>query len=300
MITAPLPDFLSISGLFKATPADEAGERMIYMEVSNETVDAQGERVLARALQDSVAEYERFGNVDIDHISIIGARAGIPDYLLYEIGRPVAARVDGPRTFVKAQLYQGDTPVARHANLVWDSLTKVTPPGRWYPSIGGAVLEKKDEIDPDTQARIRVVKRVHWTNIALSRTPVNQALPTTATVPFGVFAKCWSVAGLDWTKAEGLVAGQQYAIADAPGGQALRSQSLDRNIQNYWQFRDRLSADIRAAKVRADRAHPTTLLEHCTRRYGLTPDEAAEYLERFFGDIDRALDRARARKRNLS
>ena len=287
MTTPALPDFLSISGLFKATPAEEAGERMIYMEVSNETLDAQGERVLAKALQESATEYERFGNVDIDHISIMGARAGIPDYLLYEIGRPVLARVDGARTFVKAQLYQGDTPVARQANIVWDSLTKLNPPGRWYPSVGGAVLEKSYEVDPDTQAKIGVVKRVRWTNVALSRTPVNQALPTAAAMPFGVFAKCWGDSGLNLQKAEGLVAGQQYAIADAPGGHALRGQSLDRKIQSYWQFRDRLSADLRAGAARADRDHPTALLEHCIQHYGLTPDEAAEHLERFFGDLHR-------------
>lgn len=294
MMDAQLPDFISISGLLKASPKEEGGERFIFMEVSNESVDASGERVLAKALQDSVSEYERFGNVDIDHISIIGAKAGIPDYLLYEIGRPVQAVVDGKRSFVKAQIYQGDTPVARHANTVWDSLTKLNPPGRWYPSVGGTVLEKSYEVDPDSQARIGVVKRVRWTNVALSRTPVNQALPTAATLPFGVFAKCWMPdGGLNLTKAEGLVAGQQYAIADQSGGQALRTQSLDRKIQSYWQFRDALSADSRERRVKADRNNPNALLDHATRHYGLSPDTAAEHIERFFGDLDRAMKRHR-------
>ena len=204
------------------------------------------------------------------------------------------AVVDGKRSFVKAQLYQGDTPVARHANTVWDSLTKLNPPGRWYPSVGGAVLEKAYEVDPDTQGRIGVIKRVRWTNVALSRTPVNQALPTAATLPFGVFAKCWLPdGGLNLTKAEGLVAGQHYAIADQTGGEALPAQSLGRKIQSYWEFRDALSADIRDRKVKADRKNPNALLAHCGQHYGLSPDTAAEHLERFFGDLDRAIKRHR-------
>ncbi len=44
-----LPDFFSISGLLKATPRTEHGERFVFLEASNKTVDQQGERVLAQA-----------------------------------------------------------------------------------------------------------------------------------------------------------------------------------------------------------------------------------------------------------
>jgi hypothetical protein len=282
-----IPDFFSICGLLKASASEEGGERFIYMEVSNEHVDAQGERVLTEALQATAGSFEKFGNIDIDHITLTGARAGIPDYLLYEVGRPIKVKIDGARTFVKAQLYQGDTPVATQANLVWDSLTKLNPPARWYPSVGGSVLEKSVEIDPKTQARISVVKRVRWTNVALSRTPVNQDVPCAAALPFGVFAKCWGAGGLDLTKAEGLVAGQNYDIQDADGGQALRAQSLDRKIQSYWAFRDQFADDIRNGICSINRKDASALLAKTGERYGLDSDRAAEYLERFFGDLDR-------------
>ncbi|MCK7579888.1 MAG: hypothetical protein MZV65_32125 [Chromatiales bacterium] len=42
------PQYLSISGLLKARPAEEGGERVLYMEASNETTDLAGR---ARARQ---------------------------------------------------------------------------------------------------------------------------------------------------------------------------------------------------------------------------------------------------------
>lgn len=279
-----IPDFISLTGLLKATPAQEGGERFVYLEVSNENIDATGERVLASALQEGAKDYERFGNVDIDHLTVVGSRMGIKDYLLYEVGRPLAVRINGKHTYVKAQLYQGDTEVARQANLVWDSLTKISPPARWYPSVGGAVLEKGFDLDPQTGARIAVVKKVRWTNTALSRTPVNQTLPTAATVPFGAFVKCWGANGLNLTKA--LEAGQTYNLEDASGGQALRQQSLDRHLQNYWTWRDQFAAEIRDGKVKPTRGNLPALLKHVIEHHGLPSDRAAEFLHRFFADLD--------------
>lgn len=278
------PEQFLISNLFKATPKAEGGARIVYIEPSNETLDAAGEKVLSSALAAAAAEYERFGNLDVDHYTIIGPKIGLRDYMLYEIGRPLQVRIDGRHTFVKAQLYQGDGETARQANLVWESMTQLSPPARWYPSVGGAVLEKAAEIDPENNARVTLVKRVRWTNIAFSRTPVNQAVPSVATVPFGVFAKCWTPGGLDLGKA--LEAGQTYAIADAPGGQALRQQSLDHRLQRYWDYgewRDDFATRIRDGTIKIN-AKPAALIEALSEKYGLNADQAFDYLERFFRD----------------
>lgn len=279
-VAAAATEYLSIPDFLKATPAEEAGERFVYFEASNEARDLQGEIVLAKALADSADYYLKFGNVDVDHVTQIGAKAGIPKYNLFEIGRPVEARVSGGKTFVKAQLYRGDAPVAEMANDVWDSLTKISPPARWYPSVGGAVLDKVQDLDPKTRTARTVIKRVRWTNIGISRTPVNQTVPTISTVPVGVLAKCWGAGGLDLTKA--LEAGYGTDSAALSGGAALRTQSLDRKVQSYWDFRDRLAGDIRAKKV-----HPTAdrLVEHAAAHYGLGKADAAEWCERFLADL---------------
>jgi hypothetical protein len=94
----------------------------------------------------------KYGNIDLEHRTQVGAKAGISNYDLFEIGHPVALKMDGRRTFVKAEIYRGNSRVAEWANQVWDSLTKVAPPARWYPSVGGEVLEKAQGIDPATKA----------------------------------------------------------------------------------------------------------------------------------------------------
>jgi len=138
---AEIPEYITLGSAFlKAVPAEEAGERFLYMEASNEDPDHQHEVVLQKALEDSASYFLRHGNIDLSHYTLLGPKAGIANHYEYEIGKPVDVRVQGDRTFVKAQLYKGDSAMARNANMVWDSLTKQSPPARWYPSVGGAVL----------------------------------------------------------------------------------------------------------------------------------------------------------------
>ena len=290
-------EFIALTGLLKATPRQEGGERLIFMEASNESLDASGERILAKALHASAEEYQRFGNVDIDHISIIGAKAGIPDYLLYEIGQPVEVRIDGRHSFVKARLYQGETRMAEKANEVWESMTKLDPPARWYPSVGGSILGRETALDPDLKKAIKLVTQVRWTNVALSRTPVNQCLPTASSIPFGIFAKCWDEGecAIDMVKAAGLVAGQNYDLQNQSGGQATRRQSLDRKPQrlaSYWDYRTRFSKAIKDHRVTVTGGDPTSLVDYTRDEYGLSPDDATRYVERYLGDLKRNRSRS--------
>ncbi len=284
--------FLSIPDLLKATPREEGGHRFLYLEASNEHVDQQAEVVLAKALSNSADYYLKFGNLDLDHYSQLGPRMGIPDYSLYEIGRPVDVQASGGHTFVKAELYRGEGPVAKRANEVWDGLTNTTPPTRWYPSVGGAVLERGTDTDPLTKATHAVIRKVRWTNIGLSRTPVNQHVPTAATVPFGVFAKCWSAAGLDLTKAmdatgasasaAGLSAGYGTDSATLSGGAALRKQSADPRPASYWDYRDRMASDVSAGRAGAS---AEGIAAHGHAHFGLGKAESAEWAERFMRDL---------------
>jgi len=275
-------EYLSFPDFLKAvTPAEEDGARFVYLEASNQARDLQGEVVLAKALRDSAEYFLRYGNLDIDHKTQLGPQAG-SDYLLFEIGQPVDVRASGESTWVKGSIYQGDTKTAEHANHFWDSITKMKPAKRWYPSVGGSIQER------GVSGTIPVVKKVRWTNIGFSATPVNPAVPQVSTVPFGALAKCWGPGGLDLRKA--LEAGYGTDSADLTGGAALRSESLDHKLQNYWDFRDRLSGDLLSKRV--GQTAPD-LISHANQHYGLTKAEAAEWTERFLADLRDGLNSKR-------
>lgn len=292
-LLAGTPDYLTFGSMLKATPHEESGERFIYFEASNEKLDQQNERVLAKALEESAAHFLKFGNLDIDHYTLIGRPnpakgfPGIPNYQSYEIGRPVDVKLNGTRTFVKAQLYKGDSSLAENANMVWDSMTKISPAAHWFPSVGGQVLSKTQKFDAETKQKIEVVDKVRWTNIALSRTPVNQNLPTAQTVPMDVLAKCWSGSLLDFTKS--LTAGYGSDSAALTGGSALRIQSLEHRPASYLQFREKLAGDMRAGKVRNPDA--LKLVNYCKETFGLTLDESAEWVERFMRNLKTGLNK---------
>jgi len=287
-LLASVPEFLSLGAMLKATPSTEGARRFVYFEASNEGLDQQGEIVAAKALADSADYFLRYGNVDIDHYTLIGPKLGIPDYPLYEIGRPVDVRQDGGRTFVKAEIYSGSGPAAERANQFWSSLTEITPPARWYPSVGGKVLAKAIEIDPKTKLRKALIKKVRWYNIGVSKTPVNQHVAACATVPVGAFAKCWTAAGLDIAKA--LEAGYGTDSTALEGGAALRKQSLDGVVHSYFDFRNRLAAAVRSGAA-GKNPGVQQLVEYSAKRFGLSPDEAAEWVERFMRDLKSGLNK---------
>lgn len=288
-LLSSVPDFIDIGGMMKATPAEENGERLLYFEASNEDLDHQNEVVLQKALTDSSDYYLRHGNVDLSHYTIIGPKLGIPNHLEYEIGKPLEVRVEGKSTFVKAQLYRGESSMARNANMVWDSLTRQTPPARWYPSVGGAVLAKSVKVDPDSKARVAVIEKVRWGNIALDRQPVNKTVPEASVIPVGIFAK--SLGGFVIAKA--LEAGYGSDSAALEGGAALRKQSLHGVPINYFDFRNRLADALRGGKAgKNPGVHVIT--DFAARNFGLPLHQAAEWVERFMRDLKTGLkDRRR-------
>lgn len=281
-----VPEFLSIESMFKARPATEGMRRYIYMEASNEGRDLQNEQVLAKALEESADYYTKFGNVDIDHYTLLGkpnpkiGYPGIPKPELYEIGRPVQVRIDGRSTFVKAELYSGDGEVAANANMVWESLTQLSPPARWYPSVGGVPMAKSIRLDPATGEKTAVVERVRWTNIGMSRTPVNQHLPVAQTVPFGALAKSWAGGGF---AVKGLTAGYGTDSATLTGGAAMRKQSLQGAPVTYFDLRERLAGALRSGEVK----NAEGMTSYCVNKFGMSHDEAAENVERFMRDVQK-------------
>lgn len=279
-LLAAVPEYISVGGLLKATPSTDGGRRFIFFEASNEDVDHQNEIILQKALENSADYYLRHGNIDLSHFSIMGPKSGIPNFMEYEIGKPVAVRVDGKHTFVKAELYQGDSAMARNANMVWDSVTKQNPPSRWYPSVGGAVLSKSVKIDPVTKNKVAVIDQVRWNNTALDRCPVNKTVPEVSMAPVGAFAK--SLGGFVMAKA--LEASYNTDISTLTGGGALGVQSLDVGVSNYFDFRDRLASAMRSKAIGSN-PKIRDIVEYSAKTFGLAKGEAAEWVERFMLDL---------------
>jgi hypothetical protein len=276
-----VPDYISVGGLLKATPLEESGKRLLFLEASNEDVDHQNEIVLQKALAESADYYLRHGNLDLSHYSLIGPKAGIANFMEYEIGKPIAVTVDGKRTFVKAELYQGDSPMAKNAEMVWDSLTKQKPASRWYPSVGGAVLAKSVQIDPITGDKVAVIEKVRWNNIALDRCPVNRSVPEVSTVPVGVFAKSFN--GFIMKTLEAGYGTDASALA---AGGALRVQSLEGSPLSYLDYRDRFAALLRSRRV----GNKSGDMVKVAQEYlGLPAYAAKRFVKQFINDINSRL-----------
>jgi hypothetical protein len=99
---------------------------------------------------------------------------------------------DIPRVWVKAAIFSSrdkGNQVTKAADWFWDTLN-CQPPFQWFPSVAGTLYMDgayKDK-DPDGRA-VRVMRRLRWHSIGLSRTPVNTAVREVSTVPLREFAK---------------------------------------------------------------------------------------------------------------
>lgn len=280
-LLASVPEHIQFDCLLKASPAQEGDRRIIYFEASNEDPDHQDEVVLQKALADSAAYFLRHGNIDIGHYTLLKAKSGVQNFLDYEIGRPLDARVDGRRTWVKAELYRGDSPQAKTADMVWHSMTAQQPPMRWYPSVGGAVMAKS--IRMINGKRLGVVDKVMWNNVALDRCPVSKTVGTASAAPVGVFAKSLGAFVVSQEPlSKMLTAGYGADPATLTGGGALRMQSLDPVVKLYMQVRDPLAAALMEGQVAAKRQE---LVDWASTFLKVDARVAAACVDRFLGEL---------------
>lgn len=288
-LLASIPDFVSFDMMMKASPSEEGGDRFIYVEASKETRDQQGEIVLAKALQESADIFRKFGVIDLDHKSMpsVAKQYGIDNPDDWIIGQPVDVKFKDGMTFVKAQLRRGDTPIADKANRVWDGLTKVSPPDRYYASVGGSVLGREVRVDPDTFKRIPVITKTRWNNLALSLNPVHPDLNPASTAPVGTFAK-----SLNGFVIKALEASYSTDVASLTGGGALGQQSIDRRPKSYHDLRHRISAALSSGAI----SNPSMaeIMGYAQNQFGMSLDESAEFTERFMRDIHSNLRRSKS------
>lgn len=287
-LLATIPDFVSFNVLMKATPREEGGRRIIYVEASKESRDQQGEIVLAKALRNSVDVFKKFGVLDLDHKSMpsVAKQYGISDPENWIIGQPIDVAFNGDTTIVKAELRRGDSALAARANTVWEGMTRISPPDRYYASVGGSVTGREMRTDPLTKARVPVITGTHWNNLALSLNPVHPGLAPAQTAAVGTFAK--SLNGFVMQKA--LEASYATDAAAKTGGAAFGPQSLDGSPSSYFDFRNKLADAMRGGLV-GKNPGARELVAYCSKTFGLSPSDAAEYVERFYRDLKTGLNK---------
>ena len=214
--------------LLKSTVATEGEQRLIYTEPSEEVFDADEEKLLLKALAAQAEHYLRFGNLDLNHITLFGFKLGLPNPHLWEIGHPLEVIADGTRfvidretmrvktnsksdfrgkILVKGEVYRGEGESAAKANFFWSTLNEQQPPQTWYPSIGGTKPRKAD-----VGRGRKVVLSVLWTNIGFAKEPVNRSVSPVTLMQPDEFAKS-------------VMAGYGTDSATLTGGAALRLQS---------------------------------------------------------------------------
>jgi hypothetical protein len=232
----------------KARPVEDGGKRYVYCEAANQSIDTEGERILKSALLGSKDLFLAKGNIDIDHLTILGYRLGIPDPRSYEIGVPIEVRDLADGVFVKAEIYQGNP----RAEWWWKTQVAQDPPMRWFPSVGGPRTEKRAVFDAATGTTRTVIVRAEWTNLGFASLPVNATVPTVSRMPFGAFVKSMAAA-LALPECAGtpecrcgcggmqkaITAGYGTDVAALQSGGALRLQSIQGGITDPWPARFR-------------------------------------------------------------
>ena len=224
--------------LCKSSTAIEGGERVLYMEASNQARDVQNETILVDALEGSKDYFLKYGRIDLDHATVwqMIREQKLDPHNPYarEIGRPLDVRFtrgsDGPKAMVKFGIFKSttkDNEFTKAADWFWNSL-QVTPPVRWYPSVAGSLLPGGRVDQPDGR---RVIKAMRWHSVAMTRNPVNPEVGQVSTVPLEVFCKALREGG-DLGVSMAALAGGFHSQSGRPDQPMRRDKGSVQDLQN--------------------------------------------------------------------
>lgn len=303
---------VDFSLFWKARLATEGDRRFVYFEASNESFDSQSERILKSALLDSQDLYLRVGNIDLEHVTLLGHLMGIKNPREYELGRPVEVRDSPAGIFVKGEIY-------RHADAVsgaglwaeWFWMTRqLQPPMPWFASVGGLPKARHPFYDSEAKAHRTVITKAFWVNTALAREPVNLSVEGVTTVACGPFAKAvaYALARPECVGADGvpcacdvpgaapvakstLAAGYGTDMASLSGGGALRLSSIERGVSNeavqaaQTRWIEQLGTDACAHTGRQNRLTRQAMIEHFAQCESLDEDTARAAADTLLGHV---------------
>lgn len=277
----------------KARPVVEGGRRYVYCEASNESWDQQNERILKSALMGSKELFIRQGNIDIDHMTVLGYALKVPNPHSFEIGLPLEVRESPGGVYVKGEIYRG----REMADWWWSTQVDQTPPMRWRPSVFGHSKpeDKRRIFDPESGTHRDVIVKALWKGLAFAKTQQNLSVAGVSIQPFGAFAKA-AVAALDGPSCVGehcdcivkAVEGVSYATDSASlnGGAALRRQSHDREVHDTSSAEGWADRFVKAMREQSctHAAPPIThekIVGHLTDCEHLAPADARTHARRF-------------------
>lgn len=180
---------VSLPAIIKAHTSKD-GKRIVEVEASNQEIDSEGDMILQKALLDSSESFIKSGHCDIDHISELGHRMGIPNPSAYIVGRPIEVKDYGKGcTGVVSEIRKAADgkcdPTRNKYDEFWESLN-TDPPVKWSASIYG--FPKSGMIDDcrrqacDSDATRYVVRGIDWRSLAFTTKPINSSLTRYAKV----------------------------------------------------------------------------------------------------------------------
>ena len=239
-----IPGLLQIdpgSQLCKASTAIEGGERVLYMEASNQARDVQNETILVDALVNSKDYFLKYGRIDLDHATVWQMvreqKLDPSNPYAREIGRPLDVRTTRqirsggePSVLLKAGIFKSadkNNEFTKAADWFWNSL-QVTPAVKWYPSVAGSLLPGGRVDQPDGR---RVIKALRWHSVALTRNPVNPEVGEVSTVPLDVFCKALREGG-DLAEHLTNLAGGFHSQGGRPDQPMKRDKGTVQDLQN--------------------------------------------------------------------
>lgn len=179
--------------------------RVIKIIPSVERVDLQHQIVTLDALRASWKFFEKYGNIDIEHLTRMSlseteakkriVTAGFPydpnvGRVFWEIGRPVPNSFNTADCSFLAYIYEDKPSNKSAANWYWSTVTERKPPTPWKASIGGfiqspvpTILQNNDEVLGVNRLQlVGVVKKWNWNNCTQTLSPVNFHVPPTEVI----------------------------------------------------------------------------------------------------------------------
>lgn len=307
--------FMGPDALFlKARPVQDGGKRFIYCEASNEATDDENQGILKKALMASAPFFLAQGNLDLEHMTVVGHRLGKENPRAWEVGQPAEVREgDGSRgILVKGRLYEGGPGFtyfggSSAADYFWKTLHQ-DPPMRWFPSVAGPIPEGGLKKVCKNGICRQVVTKCVWKNLGFATAQHNLSLAAVSTVPFGEFAKGVLLAETNACDGEkcscsitkALTAGHGTDVSGLSGGQALQRQSIEGNPLDPWghaiaSFVKALYSDA-CEHTQPDAKAPTiaSLTDHFARCQGLDDVSARRCALRFANQLRSRSEQSRA------
>jgi hypothetical protein len=172
------------------------GRRLLKVIPGYDAMDLQNEYIGTDILEKYWSYYEACGNGDLEHLTKKGGadfekvRAALYDQgfpmenslgrINWEVGRPVPGSFDPTDGSLLIEVYQGPDDVCGPANWFWRTLTEVSPPWVWKPSVAGRAMRSEviaEVEDPrlaigSRKQKVNIVSTFLWDNIGFTLEPV--------------------------------------------------------------------------------------------------------------------------------